>query len=205
MVDSTIATKVNSNALVSPKRGAIFVAPVDSKLPTDMTQFTLGVDTVDPWHNLGHTSANNLPTFDKSGGDTTSTSTWLQANARTSTEDVTYTMSAKSVQADSATLKLIFGGWDGSVAGAVAVAPGTSTRLALLVFSYDTTTNEAFGVYVPRATVAADGIVDLSGDFAEFAFKATFEASPSVKPKPDGTQGTFEFLPAESFKVKAGA
>lgn len=201
MVDTTITTKVNSDALVSPKRGAIFVAPVDSKLPADMTKFTLGVDTVDPWHNLGHTSADNLPTFDKSGGDTKSTSTWLQANARTSTEDVTYTMVAKSVQADTDTLKLIFGGWDGSVTGAVAVAPGSTTRLALLVFSYDTTTNGAFGVYVPRATVTADGIVDLSGEFAEFAFKATFEASPSVKPRPDGTQGTFEFLSAASFKV----
>lgn len=205
MVDTTITTKVNADAIISPKRGTIFVAPADSKLPTDMTKFLLNTDTVDPWHNLGHTSADNLPTFDKSGGETTSYSTWLQANARTKTEDVTYSMTAKSIQADTTTLKLIFSGWDGSVTGAVAVAPGSSTRLALLVFSYDTTAKNAFGVYVPRATVAPDGIVDLSTDFAEFGFTATFEASPSVKPNTDGTQGTFEFLPAESFKVKAGA
>lgn len=201
MVDTTITTKVDADAIISPKRGTIFVAPVDSKLPSDMTKFLLNVDTVDPWHNLGHTSADNLPTFDKSGGDTTSFSTWLQPNVRTKTEDVTYSMTAKSVQADATTLKLIYGGWDGSVTGAVAVAPGSTTRLALLVFSYDTTTKKAFGVYVPRATVAPDNIVDLSTDFAEFSFKATFETSPSAKPNADGTQGTYEFLSADSFKV----
>lgn len=205
MVDSTIATKVNADAIIAPKRGAIFVAPVDSPLPTDMTKFKVGTDAVDPWHNLGHTSIDNLPTFDTSGGDTTSFSTWQQSNVRTSKEDVTLTMTAKSVQADTATLKLLFGGWDGGLAGSVVVDPNATTRLALIVMAYDSTVDKAYGIYVPRATITADGVVDLSTDFAEFAFKATFEASPNLPKKADGTLGTYVHLNNDSFKVKAGA
>lgn len=193
---------INGKALFQPKRGTVFIAPENTELPADLSKLLISCDKEGAWSNLGHTSADNLPNWDSDGGDGTSKDSWLANAVRTTYEAKTVSVTVKSIQADSKTLKFIYNGWDtaeGKAKGIVTGLDPAPRDIALVVVSYDPGTNSNYGTYMPSASMKADGMPDLSGDFAEFGFKANAQSSDILPTGPNGQRGAFVFLPPDYF------
>ena len=192
----------NSKALFQPKRGTVFVAPKDTELPDDLKELLISCESVGAWSNLGHTSADNLPTWDEDGGEATSKDSWKVSSARTTYDTKTVSVTVKSIQADSKTIRFIYNGWDNTSGKSKGIVMGLDPAprdIALVVVSYDPGINSNFGMYIPNASMKADGMPDLSSDFVEFGFKANAQSSETLPSGPNGEQGAFMLLPPDYF------
>lgn len=192
---------VNDNALVQATRGTLFVAPAETPLPDDLSQLTLGVDTVGDWKNFGHTSNDNKLTWNKDGGDATSHDTWLVAGARTTYASTTLSFTGSSVQVDADTLKLIYNAWVTDSGLIVSSVETVEQKLAFIVLGFDSGANEYFGTYLPNVSFAYSNLPDFSGDnFVELSFTGTVNASTTLPVNPNnGRRGTYAFIPPELF------
>lgn len=195
----------NSKSLFQPKRGTVFVAPKDTELPDDLSKLLISCEGTGAWSNLGHTSADNLPSWDSDGGDATSKDSWKTPGARTTYDAKTVSVSVKSIQADAKTLKFIYNGWEqadpAKPKGVVMSLDPAPRDIAMVVVSYDPGTDSNFGMYMPSASMKADGMPDLSSDFVEFGFKANAQSSDVLPAGPNGQEGAFMFLTPEYFTV----
>jgi hypothetical protein len=199
----TTALKVDNNALISGKRGTVFVAPAGTPLPTDLTKLLISADAPDPaWQNLGHTSESNLPSWDKSGGDASTLNTWLMSGAKTTYAPTSISVKVKALQANAETLKFVYNGWDDASGGVAVALDPASQPVALIVLSYDPDSRKPFGTYMSDTSMKSDGMPDFSGDFVEFGFTASVESSSVISPSSDGTKAALVFLPPSAFTAK---
>lgn len=204
MVDNTSGLTIDNSSLINGKRGAVFVAPAGTALPTNLSQLVISAATVETgWKNLGHTSESNLPTWDRSGGDASSLNSWLAEGVKTTYDSVTISVSVKALQADAETLKFVYNGWDNESGGiAVGMNPGAQ-EIAMIVVSYDPDTKKNFGTYMSNASMKADSMPDFSGDFVEFGFTATAQTSDTITASSTGEKAAFVFLTPDDFAPKA--
>jgi hypothetical protein len=201
VVTLVLSLATNNDSLINGKRGAVFVAPAGSVLPTDLSKLTLANDAPDTnWKNLGHTSESNLPSWDRSGGDATSLNSWLSEGVKTTYDSVTISVSVKSLQADKGTLGFIYNGWTDTASNGVAVALNPASQdVALVVLSYDPDSRKPFGTYMSNVSLKADGMPDFSGDFVEFGFTATVQTSSVITASSTGDKAAFVFLTPDLF------
>lgn len=188
----------NDDATLIATYGTLFYAPVGTLLPKDGAKgFKLNSDTIpaldntdgsDPkkvWTNLGHTSADNKISFSFDGGDATSHNSWARKNLRTTYADSTCTITAKSLQLDANTLKLIYNGADedGGVGVDITKKPQSLSLFLLAQEDSDDASKIRFGALFRKASTTFDGGPDFSGDdFVEQGMTAEVENVAGKKP-----------------------
>lgn len=184
----------NDDATLIATYGTLFYAPVGTELPADGAKaFKLNSDTVKAggtsstgvWTNLGHTSSDNKISFSFDGGDATSHNSWARKNLRTTYDDSTCTITAKSLQLDASTLKLIYNGSeeDGGVGVDITKKPQTFALFLLAQEDADDDSNIRFGVLFRKVSVTFDGGPDFTGDdFVEQGMTGEVETVAGKKP-----------------------
>jgi hypothetical protein len=189
----------NDDATLIATYGTLFYAPVGTPLPKDGAKaFKLNADTVkvdtatsvtpganQVWTNLGHTSADNKISFSFDGGDATTHNSWARKNLRTTYADSTCTITAKSLQLDGDTLKLIYNGTDedGGVGVDITKKPQTFSLFLLAQESADDDSDIRFGALFRKVSVTFDGGPDFSDDdFVEQGMTGEVESVAGKKP-----------------------
>ena len=182
----------NDDATLIATYGTLFYAPVGTALPASGAKaFRLNSDTIPAgsgggtWKNLGHTSTDNKISFSFDGGDATTHSSWARKNLRTTYADSTCTITAKSLQLDGDTLKLIYNGNDeeGGVGVDITKKPQTFSLFLLAQESADDDSDIRFGALFRKVSVTFDGGPDFSGDdFVEQGMTGEVETVTGKKP-----------------------
>ncbi len=157
--------------LIIPARGLVYKGDVDATPPAASALSTLS-DTVVPtgpgnWACLGHTSRDNLPAYNKDGGDITTTGSWF-IDAIDSTQDpITWSLTINALQSDPTTLGLAFpGGVLSATNGTYDIGTVSQAPCSLLVLLIGGTKRRAF--YHPNTLTSL-------GDAPEIAVDAYFE------------------------------
>lgn len=188
---------VNASELVVPGHGTVFEADVNTAFPADFdpldvaTGFTLaGATPPAGWRNLGHTSKQNVVSFTREGGDSTSLDTYLADAVRiTQTSGVRWGLRVGALQVSLDNLDLAFNGSYDATNNRYVVpsTPGSNAR-ALFVFLQDNTA--AMGFYIPNTEIALGDVPSIDpSQFFEMPLAASFltagsAALPPVAGKP---------------------
>lgn len=139
----------NTDALMIPGTGQIWIAPADTAEPT--------AAPATPWVDLGHTSEEGI-TLNKEVTREPRPTWQARSGARTAITEETMTVAFVALQVDETSLKLYFGG------GSVDIGPPVRFQIpkaaaaqehALYVLMQDGA--NAWPFYFPRAEIAADG------------------------------------------------
>lgn len=107
------------NSVFQPAGGYIYLAPVGTAKPTLLDPADPGVE----WESVGHTSLDELPEIGRDGDDPETLGSWQKKKLKTTSPDVTYSISFQSIQCAALTYQLYFG------AGASAVQADGSFRI----------------------------------------------------------------------------
>lgn len=156
----------NANATIIPGKGTVLVAPPDTAAPDyellDPTAPTGG------WVALGHTSRDNNVSLSKGGGDATQRGSWWDDALRSTYDPITWSVNVNSIQIDSTTLGLAFGGGTADGEAGTYDVGGTITpqKKALFILIVDGSTR--MGIYIPNTTITI-------GDAPQIAVDAFFE------------------------------
>ena len=133
------------------------------------------------WQNLGHTSRDDLPSFESEGGDVETKGSWQNAALRqVVTEQSADSVTMRLLQFDNTAMELYYGTNASSTPGVFGVADGTAVPVekALMIIIVDGTNRVAF--YSPKASFTRDDSIELAvDDFAAFPIRATFMSSGS--------------------------
>jgi hypothetical protein len=157
--------------LIIPSRGLIYKGDVDATPPAASALASLS-DTVVPtgpgnWVCLGHTSRENLPAYNKDGGDVNTYGSWFNDAIDSTTDPTTWSVTINALQSDATTLGLAFGGGTYSSAnGTFDVGTVTQTPCSLLILMIGGTKRRA--LYHPNTLTSL-------GDAPEIAVDSYFE------------------------------
>jgi hypothetical protein len=166
----------NKGATIIPGKGTVLVAAPDTAIPSNWA-------TIDPtspaqlaasggWDALGHTSRENNVGLSKDGGDATPVGSWWDENLDTQRTGTNWTVTVNSIQVDSTTLGLAFGGGTlDTVVGSYDVGDIVAQDKALLIIVQGATSRMA--LYIPNTSVSI-------GDAPEFPTDAFFEIQLSA-------------------------
>jgi hypothetical protein len=175
----------NSNATTIPGKGTVLVADPDTAAPTNyLTLDPTAVPLVGAtgWSALGHTSRENNVSLSKDGGDVTTSGSWWEEILRSNRAVTNWTATINSIQIDSTTLGLAFGGGTlDTLAGSYDVGDIVPQNKALFILIVDTGGNR-MALYIPNTSVAV-------GDAPEFAIDAYFEIQLSAAIQNSATTG----------------
>jgi hypothetical protein len=146
----------DSAATIVPGRGTVLTAAPNTPPPD--------FDTVDPtdtaaltailWDALGHTSRENAVAMAKEGGDPTIRGSWWDSALATTYSDVNWEITVNTLQVDSVSLGLAFGGGVHTPASSRFAVKSTiqAQEKALYILMVDGPTR--MGIYIPRASVS---------------------------------------------------
>lgn len=146
----------NSAATIVPGRGTVLVA-APNVAPPDFA--TVNPDdatalTAINWAALGHTSRENSVAMSKDGGDPTTRGSWWDSALSTTYADTNWEVTVNTLQVDSVSLGLAFGGGVHTAASKrfAVKAAITAQEKALFILMVDGPTR--MGIYIPRASVS---------------------------------------------------
>jgi hypothetical protein len=148
----------NKSATLVPGHGTLFVANVNTALPGTSTlasilaAFSLTGSDPAGWTSIGHTSKDNLPSFNKDGGDASFLDSWLADAIATVYASTNWSLSFNPLQLDQAGLDLAFGGNFDTDGGYIVPGSNNGTPKALVLYMTDGTGELLF--YIPNTTVA---------------------------------------------------
>lgn len=192
----------NDSSVTQAVRGAVFVANPET-IPTDFSLFTVDADTVgepdSQFTNIGNMSAETLPSFDTSGGDSSTLATWNNPSFRVTYDSTTGTVSFSSVQCDLETIKLIY--------NAVEETNGTMSfslrrkeqKKSVFVLWQDTNTGERVGILLPNTSLTYGSLPSLSGDnFVEYSASGNILESERLKKSGDD-KSSVNIVPPTAF------
>ena len=165
---------LHDNAVLVPSTVHFYLAPVGTAKPADVAD----IDT--PWVEIGHTSIEDLMSFESDGGDQTVLGTAQNASLKVTTARRTESFAFNLQQFDSESLKLYFGSNAVVASGWVDVpdAPASTASAFLAVFT-EGAKNLAF--HAARAEI-------LRGDDLDFADTESLASLPiKVTPTKYGT------------------
>lgn len=157
--------------LIIPARGLVYKGDVDATPPAASALATLS-DTVVPsgsgnWACLGHTSRENLPSYNKDGGDINTYGSWYIDAIDSTTDPITWTLTINALQSDATTLGLAFpGGLLNPTLGTYDIGTVSQAPCSLLVLLIGGTKRRAF--YHPNTLTSL-------GDAPEIAVDSYFE------------------------------
>jgi hypothetical protein len=175
----------NKGAAIIPGKGTVLVAAPDTAPPSNWA-------TIDPtssaqmaasggWDALGHTSRENNVALSKDGGEATPVGSWWDENLDTQRTGTNWNVTVNSIQIDSTTLGLAFGGGVlDTTAGSYDVGDIVAQDKALFIIIQGLTTR--MGLYIPNTSVSI-------GDAPEFPTDAFFEIQLSAAIKNSTSTG----------------
>lgn len=179
----------NSAATTIPGKGTVLVAAPDTAAPTNYLTLdptsggaTGPITGATGWSALGHTSRENNVALSKDGGDVTVSGSWWEEVLRSNRAPTNWTVTVNSIQIDSTTLGLAFGGGTlDTVAGSYEVGDIVPQNKALFILIVDNGGNR-MALYIPNTSVSI-------GDAPEFAIDAFFEIQLSGAIQNSATTG----------------
>ena len=147
---------INDNATLVIGSGNYFLAPVGTAIPANLDAIST------PWTNIGHTSIEDIMSWESDGGEATVLGTLQNAALRTSYSKRTEKFTIQLQQFDESSLKLYFGSnatadLEGWVAVPGSPAPTVQAFLAVYVDG-----ENIFAVYAPKAEILRGDDIDLS-------------------------------------------
>lgn len=174
---------LNDNAVITPARGYIYVAPVDTASPSPAAIETFDPDTgISPWVQIGHTSRDDLPVFGFDGGDTEVRGTWQNASLRSVTTEVAQDyVTFNALQLDEQVLGYYYGVTNpGSTVGKFDVpdasTSGIDTALLIVIVDGDATV----GFHASKVSIGREDAIELAVDeFAAVPLRASILKSGS--------------------------
>lgn len=170
----------NPAATIIPGKGTVLVADPDTPVPADyMTLDPMTLPAGSGWQALGHTSRENSVAMSKEGGEATQAGSWWEEALDSSYAATTWGITVNSLQVDSLTLGLAFGG--GSLDTAVGsymvkdIVPQKKALYVLMVGG-----NTRMGIYIPNTTVSVGDAPEIPTDaFFEISLSAAILNSPT--------------------------
>ena len=183
---------LNDKATLVIGAGNYFTAPSPGEeAPKDLTAVTA------PWVNMGHTSIEDIMTFDSEGGESSVLGTLQNPSLRTTRSNSTDTISISLQQFDTPSLKFFFGKNSGE--GDLVKVGGTAkwlrvkskpqaTECAFLAVYVDA--DSLFALHVPRCEI-------LKGDNLEFGDTESLAGLPlAITPLQHGSNDwTYQITP----------
>lgn len=154
---------VDSDHFVVPGNGTVLTAPVDTAA-FDIAKFDPTVaSTFTGWDLIGGTSKENLPAFEKDGGDATQLHTWEQSAAHTTYEPVSLSVTVNMVRVARENLELAFpaGAWN-EAAGEFKIADFGTVEKALFILMIDG--QKRAGFYMPRVALSLGDMPELDAE-----------------------------------------
>lgn len=163
----------NTNATIIPGKGTVLVADPDTAVPTDyktldptnetaMNDATTG--TAKGWKTMGHTSRENTVALSKEGGEATQIGSWWDEALRSQYAPTNWNIGINSLQVDSLTLGLAFGGGTlDTTKGSYAFGDIVPQKKALYVLIIDSGGNR-MAFYIPNTTVSIGDAPELPTD-----------------------------------------
>lgn len=176
---------LNNDAVILPGKGTVLVAPVGTPL-FDVTAFDLATPTTyTGWDLIGHTSTDNAVALNRDGGDSTQRGSWWTPALRTSFDPSVWSMTVNSLQVDTTTLSLAFGG--GTATAGKYAFPSSTTPVdkAVVVLAIDTT--GTLGWHMVKGSCVC-------GDPPSFDPTAFFEIQLSITANEDDSGNFIEIL-----------
>jgi len=177
----------SKNATIIPGKGTVLVAAPDTAPPSNWA-------TIDPtnvaqmaasggWEALGHTSRENNVALSKDGGEATAVGSWWDENLDTNRTGTNWTVTVNSIQIDSLTLGLAFGGGTlNTTEGSYDVGDIVPQDKALFIILQGTTTR--MGLYIPNTSVSIGDAPEVPTDaFFEIQLSAAIKNSATTSKK----------------------
>lgn len=138
---------LNDNAVLAINSGNYFTAPVDTPLPDDLT-----APEVD-WTNVGHTSLEEILSFDVEGGEKTILGTLQNKQLRTRTSPKTQTINITLRQFDEDSLKLYHGSNAEVLANGLVTSPTEPVPTSAAFLAVYVDADNIFALYIPKAEI----------------------------------------------------
>lgn len=161
---------LNPNALIIPSRGLVFKGDVDATPPTAAGLAAINENSTPLGANsvcLGHTSRENLPAYNKDGGDVNTYGSWWIDSIDSTTDPTNWSLTINALQSDAANLQLAFGGGTlNSTLGTYDIGTVTQVPCSLLLVLVGGAKRRAF--YHPNTLTSI-------GDAPEIAVDSYFE------------------------------
>ena len=181
----------DSTAIIVPAHGTLFVADEDAAFPANpLDAFSLTGAPPTGWDGLGHTSKDNLPTFNKDGGDATTLDTWLQDAVRTIYASTAWSLNANALQLDQLGLDLAYSGQFDADGGYIIA--GTNNGLNKQAFLLCQDGTGKLGFWMPNTSVVLGDAPSIDPTkFFELPLAVAINAAPEEKIPglPDGRAG----------------
>ncbi|WP_215523917.1 phage tail tube protein [Varibaculum prostatecancerukia] len=154
---------VDTDHLLVPGRGTVlFAEPGQAMFKLE------GFDKAKPdsfasWNLLGGTSKENMPAFDKDGGDATQLGIWEEDAVYTTYEATSMSVTLNAVRIDKETFELAFPGgvWD-EATGSYKINGIGSVEKALAIVMFDGQKCAAF--YMPRVSLSVGDMPELDNE-----------------------------------------
>ena len=166
------------SAAVNPAGGYIYVAPVGTVKPTITDPHAPGVD----WESVGHTSLDELPTFERDGDDPTVLGSWQNSKLKVSSPDVTYSLVFQSIQSSALTYQMYFGAGDAATQadGSFRIpAKPVAQEFALLLVVVDGDTY--LPMWHPKVSLLGSDAVEMDTEgFVTYPIRGTFLGDSSI-------------------------
>lgn len=176
----------NKSATIVPGHGTMFVADVNTPMPTDWTDFALTGTAPSGWTNIGHTSKQNTAAFSKEGGDKTVLDSWLADGVDVVYAATNWALGINTLQVDEDNLNLAFGGFFDTDGGYVVPSSNPGQEKAIVLYATDGTGALAF--YIPNTSVAIGDAPSIdAANFLEIPLSASILAADAEVIPASGT------------------
>lgn len=177
----------NSNALIIPGKGTVFRSAPNAVLPPNpLSAFTLTGSAPVGFSNLGHTSKQNLISFNKEGGEATTIDTFLADAVEVVYSSMKWGLNIGALQIDHDNLDLAFNG-DYDTGGYL--IPGSPTPVGAGLFLLFQGRVSKLGFWIPNTTVTLGDAPSVDTEnFFELPLSASIlGAANNVLPAVEGT------------------
>lgn len=146
---------LNNNATLVIGAGNFFTAVTGTAKPTDLASPEVA------WTNIGHTSLEDIISFDSEGGEATVLGTLQAPSLRTKYSKRTESFNINLQQFDEAGLKLYYGSNASVVAGMLQVPVNPEPTVSAFLAVFIDKSNK-FGIYVPKAEIFRGDNLEIS-------------------------------------------
>jgi hypothetical protein len=190
---------VNPAALIIPGRGLVFKGDVDATPPIASALAAINENSTPLGTNsvcLGHTSRENLPAYNKDGGDVNTYGSWWNDAIDSTTDPTTWSLTVNALQGDAANLALAFGGGVvNTTTGTFDIGTVSQTPCSLLLLLVGGQKRRAF--YHPNTLVSIGDAPEIAVDsYFEIQLQASLLTSSGSTPAasaaaPSGWAGKF--------------
>lgn len=168
----------SSNNIIIPGNGTVLVSTANAGDPAEIKKFSLSDANTIPkgFQAIGYTSKENLPAFEKEGGETTVLDAWETASVDSFTTDVKRSLTFNMMAWSKEVLQLAYGSgagtWDDTLKMQWADSHVNLTEKSLIIVFAGGA--KRAGIFIPRCNLSLGDELSLNAEGAvETQLKAT--------------------------------